>query len=333
MEPAVIQNFEISVIIPVYNAAPFIAEALQSVLEQPEVKEVILVEDCSTDDSLAVCQRLVAEHPQVRLFQHAGGVNRGAGPSRNLGILQSACPYLAFLDADDLYLPSRFSVSQKIFKENADCDGVYDAVGMFSQDLASLERWRKHSIASEGVTCMQPGINPRELFSALMKSGRGHIHLNGLLIRRRILTHAGLMDDSIADILGEDTDWIARLSAVGNLYAGSLSVPTAMRRVHMQNQVSAPRSSQSILRDRKRLWVATYQWVRKNASPEQRNLAFRRLSLEFTGFPEEQSNLQKISRLTRLPFRVPAALLEPHYYRTIAETAWAVIRNDWLKLK
>ena len=146
MELNMNNDFQISVVIPVYNAATFVTQAVESALAQPDVREVILVEDCSPDDSLAVCQQLAREYSQVKLFQHPGAVNCGAGPSRNLGITSSTCPYLAFLDADDYYLPNRFTAARLVFAQNPDCDGVYDAVGMTCEDQASCERWRKFSI-------------------------------------------------------------------------------------------------------------------------------------------------------------------------------------------
>ena len=91
MEGRMNDLFEVSVVIPVYNAAAFVTQAVESALAQPEVREVVLVEDCSPDDSLAVCRQLAEKYPQVNLFQHPGGVNRGAGPSRNLGITKSTC--------------------------------------------------------------------------------------------------------------------------------------------------------------------------------------------------------------------------------------------------
>lgn len=325
-------GFDVSVVIPVYNAAPFVPQAVKSALAQPEVCEVILVEDCSPDDSLAVCQQLASAHPEVKLFQHQGGVNRGAGPSRNLGITKSSFPYIAFLDADDFYLPNRFAEARTVFEQNPDCDGVYDAVGMHYEDQASRERWRENSITGEGVTVVEAGVDPDNLFSVLIKGGRGHVHLNGLVIRREVLSRAGLMDETIADTLHEDTDWLIRLAAVGRLYPGSVSEATSMRRVHQQNRVSAPRSSESIKRDRIRLRVATYRWLRRNGSPEQRRLGFRRLLLEWTGATPKPSNPAKLSALLRFPFRLPSALLESYYWTELARTFWAIIRIDWLKL-
>ena len=99
----------VSVVIPVYQAAAFVEQAVESALAQPETGEVLLVEDGSGDGSLAECERLAAGDGRVRLLRHPNGENRGAGASRNLGIEQSTCPLVAFLDADDYYLLGRFA--------------------------------------------------------------------------------------------------------------------------------------------------------------------------------------------------------------------------------
>lgn len=75
---------KVSVVIPVYNAAPFVRDAVESALAQPETGEVILVEDGSLDDSLTVCRALAAENDRVKLYRHPNGENCGAGASRFL---------------------------------------------------------------------------------------------------------------------------------------------------------------------------------------------------------------------------------------------------------
>src|SRR5690606_1248107 len=101
----------ISVIIPVYNAAAFVEQAVQSALTQPEVSEVILVEDGSEDKSLPICEKLASQNDIITLLRHPGGVNKGAGASRNLGIQHTKNEWIAFLDADDYYLENRFTNS------------------------------------------------------------------------------------------------------------------------------------------------------------------------------------------------------------------------------
>ncbi len=119
----------ISVIIPVYNAEEFVVKAVESALQFPEVKEVLLIEDGSPDDALQVCQKLEADYDRAKLLQHPEKGNHGAGASRNLGLAIAACDYIAFLDADDFYLPNRFMADKKIFPENLAADFVYNAIG------------------------------------------------------------------------------------------------------------------------------------------------------------------------------------------------------------
>lgn len=89
-----------SIIIPVYNYADYLEEAVCSVLSQPDDDyEIIIVDDGSTDRSAEVAGRLVASHPEViRLVQQE---NRGPGAARNAGIRQAGGQYCLFLDADD----------------------------------------------------------------------------------------------------------------------------------------------------------------------------------------------------------------------------------------
>lgn len=331
-------SFEISVIIPVYNAARYVQEAVESALAQPEVTEVVLVEDGSPDESLAVCRALAEKYGQVRLYQHPGAANRGAGPSRNLGIVKSTAPYIAFLDADDFYLPGRFSVPRQVFESNPDCDGVYEALGIHFEDEAGQARWQVSDMGHVRLTCMNRPVPPGDLFRVLMKGGSGHIHLNGLLIRRTILDKSGLMDDSIADTLHEDVDFVMRLAAVGRLYSGRIDQPTSMRRVHAENRVSAPRPAHLVHRDKMRLRRATYRWCRQNGTKEQRVLAFRRMLLEWVSYQPGQGavgtrskHAHRLNRLLHWPFSDPSVLLERTYWLETARAFWAVLKRVILK--
>lgn len=69
----------ITVIIPVYNAAAFVEEAVQSALRQPEVTEIILIEDGSLDESLTICEELSKENEMVTLLKHSEGKNKEIG--------------------------------------------------------------------------------------------------------------------------------------------------------------------------------------------------------------------------------------------------------------
>lgn len=92
----------VSVIIPAYNAAATIAAAIKSVLAQTRAPdEIIVVDDGSKDDTGAVVERF---GPGVRLIRQ---INAGCGQARNTGARESRGTWLAFLDADDLWLPTK----------------------------------------------------------------------------------------------------------------------------------------------------------------------------------------------------------------------------------
>ena len=98
-----IESMKVSIIIPVYNVAKYIERCLLSVLNQtwPDL-EVILVNDCTPDNSMEIVRRVVASHPRgavVRCLEHEE--NRGLSAARNTGISASVGDYLYFLDSDD----------------------------------------------------------------------------------------------------------------------------------------------------------------------------------------------------------------------------------------
>jgi len=93
----------VSVIMPVYNAARYLDASLGSVLRQTLTQiEIILVDDGSTDDSLAVMKRYQAADQRVSVIQQP---NAGAGVARNAGLKVATGKYLSFLDADDIFEP------------------------------------------------------------------------------------------------------------------------------------------------------------------------------------------------------------------------------------
>ena len=128
--------YNVSIVIPVYNAESYLRKAVESAVNLVEVGEIILIEDQSPDNALALAVSLEQEFDKVKLFQHPDKKNHGAGASRNLGIQKASCEYIAFLDADDYYLPNRFVKDKLVFKTNYNCDGVYSAVGthFYSQE-------------------------------------------------------------------------------------------------------------------------------------------------------------------------------------------------------
>ncbi|HGA1494581.1 TPA: glycosyltransferase family 2 protein [Streptococcus suis] len=96
----------VSVIIPVYNASRFIEETIQSVLKQTyQHFEIILVDDVSTDESVSIIRNMMATDKRISLLEN--DVNSGVALARNRGVAASTGRFICFLDADDLWLPTK----------------------------------------------------------------------------------------------------------------------------------------------------------------------------------------------------------------------------------
>src|SRR5947208_2727549 len=99
----------VTCIIIFLNEAHFLGEAIESVVSQSYPHwELLLVDDGSSDDSTSLAQDYTTRYPeQIRYLEHPGHTNRGMSASRNLGIHHARGEYLAFLDADDVWLPAK----------------------------------------------------------------------------------------------------------------------------------------------------------------------------------------------------------------------------------
>ena len=108
----------ISIVVPVYNAAPYIENTVQMVLQQTyQDFELILVDDCSTDNSVALLEKLLEQRKDVRLRLVKKERNQGAAAARNTGLDMASGRYIAFLDADDVWLPHRLEAGLRFMEE------------------------------------------------------------------------------------------------------------------------------------------------------------------------------------------------------------------------
>lgn len=98
---------QISIIIPAYNASPTIARAIKSALAEPEVVEVIVVDDCSSDDTVDAARACDDGSGRLKVFEQTQ--NGGPAAARNRALAESAAPWVALLDSDDFLLPGRMA--------------------------------------------------------------------------------------------------------------------------------------------------------------------------------------------------------------------------------
>ena len=130
----------VSVILPAYNRADLVGRAIDSVLAQTwQDLELIVVDDCSTDDTRAALERY-RDTPRVRLV--FSDTNRGGSGARNLGIAHATGALIAFQDSDDIWLPHKLAAQVAALDSNPRaglcyCGALHSAVARESEPAAS----------------------------------------------------------------------------------------------------------------------------------------------------------------------------------------------------
>ena len=227
---------KVSVIIPFYNAAEFLMNAVQSALDQKETGEIILVDDGSIDQSCILAGELAQKHHLVKFYQHSGPArpNLGSAAARNIGISQVTFPLIAFLDADDQYFSDRFTRAVELFQSNENIQVVYGATLNEFKSKALRQSYKK----IYGSEIDQIYLTPNDsqcTFESLALAKNGFIHLNSLTVRTSALKKVGLFNESLRQM--QDTDLILRLALNSEFYALPPVPPLARRIVHGANAV------------------------------------------------------------------------------------------------
>lgn len=180
---------KISVIIPAYNAEPYIAKAIESCLRQTEPPhEIIVTDDGSTDCTAEVAERYSDRVRVVRMRR-----NSGIAAARNLAIQAATGDWLAFLDADDWFFPQKFQLQRRCVEENPNASLVYSGHRVI------------HSDGSDGDDMFVP---PGELHSELRY--RCPFHIGSVILRRDALDAVGGFDPDLRR--GEDWDLWLRIA-------------------------------------------------------------------------------------------------------------------------
>lgn len=262
----------ISVIIPVYNAAAFLRKAVESALQFEEVKEILLIDDDSADHSLELCKILVAENPRALLFQHPDKGNHGAGASRNLGLEKASQEFIAFLDADDYYLPNRFDSEKEIFKDDK-IEGVFGAIGTEFLSEKGEKEFRDKFKNTE-LTTVKKIAEGKEIFYGLLGLDQyfgTFFSLIGLTVRTECLRKNNLKFNPDLRI-HQDSDFIIKLAYHCHLKTGSIDKAISIRGVHDDNRITKIKLYSEIYNERQYLlWNSILTWS-KDKSIEKKYL-------------------------------------------------------------
>ncbi|HGS4462854.1 TPA: glycosyltransferase family 2 protein [Vibrio metschnikovii] len=143
---------KISVITPSFNSCDFIGNTIESVINQTLVSwEMIIVDDCSTDNSVSVTKSYIEKDPRIKLIQLKE--NSGAAVARNTAIEAAQGRYIAFLDSDDLWLPDKLEKQLAFMQQN-------DIAFSFSA---------YHKIDEEGVNIGKVDVPDKITYHQLLK--------------------------------------------------------------------------------------------------------------------------------------------------------------------
>jgi glycosyltransferase involved in cell wall biosynthesis len=225
---------KVSVIIPTYNRARFIANAVESVRNQDyENLEIIIVDDGSNDDTDVVVKRLKKENPFIYYCQN----ERTKGPSgaRNTGILKAAGDHITFLDSDDIWLENHLKDGMDIVQKHPSIDVLFGNFSIYDLNKnRHLSDWfdQKKILHTLKSTKLSPTVRILQdnLFEALIQEN--FFHLASSIIRRSILKGI-LFDESIK--YSEDRDFAINLFKQSNATFALRNNPVFIAYMHNSN--------------------------------------------------------------------------------------------------
>lgn len=219
---------EVSVVIPVYNEALYLDRCIQSVLNQSEVAEIILVDDHSTDKSMEICRRWERENEKIRVFTNTG--IKGAGGAINTGLYQTTYVYIAILGADDYFLQDRFKYDEALFKAHPDIDAIAHSIKVVTSDHQTYSALQTHFEDKQRIG-WEPSFEVIDIFQT--GNLKKHFSIIGMTIKKSVFDTIGYFDESLKQ--AQDSDLILRMLIRCKVLTGDYQRPVAVYYRHAHN--------------------------------------------------------------------------------------------------
>ena len=209
------KNIKVSVIIPAYNSAKFIREAIESVYSQTYKNlEIIIIDDGSTDDTKKIAQNY---NERIKYFYQK---NMGPASARNSGIKKSTGDYIAFLDADDIWEKTKIEKQLSILKKYPKYKFVYCDANFVNSNKITIPNYPRRVEILKGDILL-PFINTYFLL------------LPTIILDSKCISKIGYFNNNLK--VGEDFDFILRLTK--NYKGYGIGEKLYIRRVH-ENSLS-----------------------------------------------------------------------------------------------
>jgi len=205
-----VTNPLLSVVIPTWNRAHIVCEAVESALQQrPGQVEVIVVDDASTDGTADLLKKTFGS--QIHLLPLGG--RRGPGGARNAGALLACGEFLAFLDSDDVWLPGKFDAEQRLFEQFPDANAVIsDSYSFFEGEPDGGSRFAENGL----LAATQGRVRLADECDWLWTNSTMVAQTSAITIRRKVLAQLGrrLFSDLVCC---EDWEFQMRLYHLGQV--------------------------------------------------------------------------------------------------------------------
>ncbi len=216
---------KVSVIIPTYNRANYLPEAINSVLKQTyQDFETIIVDDDSTDNTKEVVNAYIEKNPQKIAYIYQK--NNGPAAARNRGIKEAKGEYIAFLDSDDLWLPDKLKKSMDFINKHG-FDWICTSSYIIREEGGNKQE--KNKICIDSIFLDSSGRKVELVKNGLFFFSSLHIYTPAVLIRDYCFKKVGFFDETFK--IGEDVDFWLRLEEA-KLSGGYLNEPLCVYRIN-----------------------------------------------------------------------------------------------------
>lgn len=204
----------VSIIIPVFNAEKYLSECIESVMAQTwPYKEIIIVNDGSTDGSLKIAQQY--ECDWIRIFQQE---NKGASAARNKGLNEAKGEYIQFMDADDMLRNNKIQNQVQHLKYHEQCIAVCDTIHFYDPKEITGDIMLKEWYHTNEI--MEPVDFLVKLYGGeiIGKGYGGMIQPNAWLVPKKVVDLAGPWNEELS--LDDDGEYFCRiiLASSGIIY-------------------------------------------------------------------------------------------------------------------
>jgi glycosyltransferase involved in cell wall biosynthesis len=244
----------VTVVIPSYNTAATIGRTIESIASTGYTPlQLIIVDDGSRDNSLAVIAEYAGKFPWIECLTHPGGVNRGIAATRNLAIQHARGKYVAFVDADDTFLPNRFQTCIPMMEQDGSINVIYEPYKLIHVSGSRSDEMRSGQ-SEELVHC----DSDDELFFEVLKTG-GLPHTTSVTVRRDALIDTDLFPPLKYCL--EKPLWL-KLYSRGGVRPGG-SAPVACYFLHDGSTCAKHEDSRAFRFEDVTAYSNVYRWMKK----------------------------------------------------------------------